>query len=135
MKYLLDTNACVHFLNRHPVVVGNIQKISADDLAVSIVSIAELNFGAYNSTKTQNNIEKIEGFKNIIHTMGITLDVADQFGIIKTYLRARGITVDDFDILIGATAIVNKLTLITNNNKHFVNMPGIIITDWTKEQH
>jgi tRNA(fMet)-specific endonuclease VapC len=133
MKYLLDTNACIHFLNRHPVVVENIQKISVDHIAVSIISIAELNFGAYNSTKIQNNIERIEGFKNIIQTIGITLDIADKFGKIKTYLRTNGVTVDDFDILIGATAIVNKLTLITNNNKHFVNMSEIIITDWTKK--
>jgi tRNA(fMet)-specific endonuclease VapC len=39
--------------------------------------------------------------------------------------------VDDFDILIGATAIVHQLTVITNNTNHFKNMPGIMLADWS----
>jgi tRNA(fMet)-specific endonuclease VapC len=130
MKYLLDTNICVHFLNKNPVVIDKLSQISDENFAVSIISIAELKFGAYNSKKIQSNLGKIENFTNIIQTIGVTSDIADEFGKTKTYLRTHGFIIDDFDILIGVTAIVNKLTLITNNIKHFVNMPEILLDDW-----
>jgi tRNA(fMet)-specific endonuclease VapC len=130
MKYLFDTNTCVHFLNKNPTLIKKIQQIPDDDIAVSIISIAELKFGAYNSKRVQSNLEKIEMFQNIIQTIEITQDIADQFGRLKTYLRTHGITIDDFDILIGAAAITNTLTLITNNGRHFVAMPEITLDDW-----
>jgi tRNA(fMet)-specific endonuclease VapC len=131
MKYLLDTNICVYFLNKNPAVINRLQQIADDDIAVSIISIAELKFGAYNSHKIESNLEKVEHFKNIIQTIGITSDIADQFGRIKTYLRTHGMIVDDFDILIGATAIVHQLTVVTRNTKHFINMPEIMLADWS----
>ena len=131
MKYLLDTNICIYFLNKNPVVINRLQQIPDDDIAVSITSIAELKFGAYNSRKIESNLEKIEYFRNIIQTLGITPDIADKFGQIKTYLRTHGMIVDDFDILIGATAIVYHLTVITNKTNHFINMPEIMLADWS----
>jgi tRNA(fMet)-specific endonuclease VapC len=130
MKYLLDTNTCVHFLNRNPVVCEKLQQVSDEDIGVSIISIAELKFGAYNSQKVKNNLEKILNFTNIVQSIIIDDDIADKFGKTKTYLRAHGFIVDDFDILIGATAVVNNLILVTNNIKHFINIPGIIVEDW-----
>jgi tRNA(fMet)-specific endonuclease VapC len=134
MKYLLDTNICVYFLNKNSTVINRLQPIPDEDIAVSIISIAELKFGAYNSHKIENNLEKIEHFKNIIQPIGVTSDIADKFGQIKTYLRTHGMIVDDFDILIGATAITFHLTLITNNTRHFINMPAIVLDDWSKER-
>jgi tRNA(fMet)-specific endonuclease VapC len=133
MKYLLDTNICVHFLNRNPVVFEKLQQVSDEDIGVSIISIAELKFGAYNSKKIKNNLEKIKSFTNIVQTIRINDDVADKFGETKTYLRSHGFIFDDFDILIGATAIVNNLILVTNNIKHFINISEIILEDWTKK--
>jgi tRNA(fMet)-specific endonuclease VapC len=50
----------------------------------------------------------------------------------KATLRKAGQPVDDFDLLIGATAISNGLTLVTNNVDHLGRMEGIKIEDWTK---
>ena len=47
-------------------------------------------------------------------------------------MRKAGQTVDDFDLLIGATAISNGLILVTNNVDHLGRMEGVKIEDWTK---
>lgn len=41
---------------------------------------------------------------------------------------------DDFDLLIGTTAIFNNLTLVTKNVSDFDRLIGIVIEDWTKLQ-
>lgn len=38
---------------------------------------------------------------------------------------------DDFDLLIGTTAIFNNLTLVTKNVSDFDRLNGIVIEDWT----
>jgi tRNA(fMet)-specific endonuclease VapC len=50
----------------------------------------------------------------------------------KARLRKAGQPLDDFDLLIGATAISNGLTMVTNNVDHLGRMEGIVIEDWTK---
>ena len=50
----------------------------------------------------------------------------------KARLRKAGMVIDDFDLLIGSTAIVHKITLVTNNSAHFKRLKGIEMEDWTK---
>jgi tRNA(fMet)-specific endonuclease VapC len=47
-------------------------------------------------------------------------------------LERIGRRVDDFDLLIGATAIHHGLTLVTNNTKHFQRLNGIKLEDWSR---
>jgi tRNA(fMet)-specific endonuclease VapC len=45
-------------------------------------------------------------------------------------LRKSGILIDDFDILIGATVLVNNLMLVTNNEQHFNRIDGLMLENW-----
>ena len=49
----------------------------------------------------------------------------------KARLRKLGTPIDDFDLLIGATAVTNELIIVTNNTKHFTRIDLIEIEDWT----
>lgn len=40
--------------------------------------------------------------------------------------------VDDFDLLIGTSAIAHDMVLVTNNPKHFERMDGIVVENWTE---
>lgn len=51
----------------------------------------------------------------------------------KARLRKQGIVIDDFDLLIGTTAVAYQLTMVTNNQAHFERLIGIELQDWTKE--
>lgn len=46
-------------------------------------------------------------------------------------LRKQGFLIDDFDILIGCTAIANNMIMVTNNIAHLNRLDNIIIEDWT----
>lgn len=56
----------------------------------------------------------------------------DIFADTKAYLRKVGKMVDDADIFIGATSIANNMVMVTENVRHFENMPGIILENWVK---
>ena len=54
------------------------------------------------------------------------------YGKLKADLEQKGLRLDEFDLLIGATSIVNKVTMVTSNLKHFNRIPGIQLADWAK---
>ena len=107
MKYLLDTDTCIYFLNGDQNVVEKVKCIDDADLAISLITLAELQFGAYNSQRVQQNLERIAFLASIVTVIPLTMDVTEMYAKIKAALRKSGNPVDDFDILIGATAIVN----------------------------
>lgn len=49
----------------------------------------------------------------------------------KARLRKTGLLIDDFDLLIGTTAVAHQLVMVTNNGVHFKRIKGIDIEDWT----
>jgi tRNA(fMet)-specific endonuclease VapC len=130
MKYLLDTDICVYFLNQNKKVVEKLQRLPEKDLAISVITVAELQFGAFNSEQIQNNLKKVEAFQNIIQTIMLTLEITTEYARIKADLRQKGAPIDDFDILIGATALVNGLILVTNNTQHFSRLPNLTLENW-----
>jgi tRNA(fMet)-specific endonuclease VapC len=131
MKYLLDTNICIYFLNQHPKVVARMNQAADDDLGISIVTIAELQFGAYNSQKVEHNLNRITTFRQMVQTTYLTTKITEEYARIKAKLRKAGHNVGNFDILIGATALVNNLTLVTNNTKHFKDISNLSLADWS----
>jgi tRNA(fMet)-specific endonuclease VapC len=55
----------------------------------------------------------------------------DIYAFEKAKLRRKGLLIDDFDILIGATSIVNNMVMVTNNSTHLNRLDNVIIEDWT----
>lgn len=98
---------------------------------ISEITLAELKFGVENSQSKEKNTAALANFLTgvIIIPIFPSLDV---YAKEKARLRKAGQPVDDFDLLIGATAIFNGLTLVTNNVGHLGRMKGIKIEDWTK---
>lgn len=130
MKYLLDTNACIYLLNGNQQLMKKVQEVGAYSLALSYSVLAELYFGAYNSKKVDANLHRIEAFKRNLAILSESDESARLFGKIKANLRAKGNTVDDFDILIASVAVSNDCILITNNTIHFERIEDLKIENW-----
>jgi tRNA(fMet)-specific endonuclease VapC len=64
MKYLLDTNICIYFLNQDKFIVEKMSSISINDMAISIITIAELQYGVFNSNKVKENLRRINFLKD-----------------------------------------------------------------------
>ena len=61
--------------------------------------------------------------------INITLDL---YAKEKSRLRKAGATIDDFDLLIGVTAVTHNLILVTNNTNHFKGINGINLENWAE---
>ena len=134
MQYLLDTNICVFFLRGKLNLDEIIKEKGRENCYISEITVAELRYGAENSENPAKSHKAVDNFLNGISIVPI-------FGCIKKYakekvrLRKIGKPMnDEFDLLIGVTAIENKLTLITDNAKDFERLDGIKIENWFKRK-
>ena len=131
-KYLLDTNIAIFFLKGQFNLFDKIKKVGLSNCFVSEITIAELKYGAEKSMQIEKRRKEVIGFENLFQTIPIYSSL-DVYAIEKARLRKEGQIVDDFDLLIGATAIENNLVMVTNNTRHFKRLKNIIIQDWTVE--
>lgn len=130
MKYLLDTNICVHFLRGKFEMDKTLQIKGLENCYISEITVLELRYGA------ENSADKIKSHKAVdIFLKGIV--IIPIYGSIKKYaeekVRLNKLGKphnDEFDLLIGATAIENKLILVTENTKDFERLEGIEIENW-----
>ena len=131
MKYLLDTNTCIYFLKKSRNVKKRIDEVGLENCAISEITIAELKFGIEKSEK-KHKMNNFKGLQYLINAL-IVLPVITCFDIYakeKVRLQKDGRIIDDFDLLIGATAVVNDLILITNNTKHFERLNNLKFDNW-----
>jgi tRNA(fMet)-specific endonuclease VapC len=131
MKYLLDTNICIHFLRGKFGLINRLQEIGTENFAISEITLAELVFGAENSTNPKKNLELIEIFTNQVVILPI-FNAIYLYGKEKARLRSKGLMMSDFDLLIGCTAVEKDLIIVTENLKEFERISGIVIENWVK---
>lgn len=130
-KYLLDTNICAYFLNGKFHLEEKIDKVGVKNCFVSEITIAELKYGVAKSVHKEKNQKVLETFEAQFDILPI-FPALDVYATEKARLKVKGKILDDFDLLIGAIAIVNNLILVTRNVSDFDRLKGIQIEDWTK---
>lgn len=128
-KYLLDTNICVYFLKGLYNLDKKIEKAETENCFVSEITIAELKFGAENSENQEKNRKTVDEFVSKFTIIPI-FNSLDIYAKEKARLRKKGLPLDDFDLLIGSTAISNNLTLVTRNVSDFERLKEIEIDNW-----
>jgi tRNA(fMet)-specific endonuclease VapC len=133
MNYLLDTNACV-FAIRGKYNMPALLAAKGHQCKISEMSVLELRFGAENSQDPLKSHAVLDAFlKNfaIVPLAGVASLYAQE----KVRLRRMGKPMnDEFDLLIGVTAIYHNLILVTENVSDFQNMKGIQIENWIRRQ-
>ncbi len=129
-NYLLDTSICVFFLRGKLKLDEIIQKKGIENCFISEITVAELRFGAENSDNPNKSNKAVDAFVNGISVLPI-YGAINQYAKEKVRLRKIGKPMnDEFDLLIGCTAVENKLILVTDNIKDFENIKGIKIENW-----
>jgi tRNA(fMet)-specific endonuclease VapC len=132
-QFLLDTNICVHLLKNEYGIKEKIAEVGIKSCFLSEITLAELLYGIENSapTKRKNNIERFDNLCSLFsyRTLPIS-NVLYEFARQKVNVRRIGRPVGEFDLLIGATAIVHGLTLVTRNTKDFEHLNGIRLENW-----
>jgi len=131
-NYILDTNTCIYWLKGREEIRRKIEEVGTDNLRITIITLAELRFGAYNSKKIEDNLRNIDNFLKKIPIIYLSENAADKFGKIKVDLRKSGKVIDDFDILIGAITLQENDILVTNNTEHFKRIEGLTFENWVQ---
>jgi tRNA(fMet)-specific endonuclease VapC len=125
--YLVDTDWIIHYLNGNKGIVEKIESLKRGGLAASVVSVAELYEGIYYSTNPASNEKALNDFLSGVSTLGIEDEVCKVFGKERGRLRQEKKMIGDFDLLIASTCLHHRLTLLTNNRKHYEMVDGLKI--------
>lgn len=128
-KYLLDTCICIHFLQNRPEVVKKIQQIGWDKCCIAEATIGELLCGVRDDGRKARNVNIIESFVSDIEVVPTGLAIRE-YAKQKRVLQSQGRPIEDFDILIGASAIVAKAIMVTENVGHLERLNPIKIENW-----
>ncbi len=128
-KYLLDTNICISLLRGNRKVALKLIEIGEGNCFISVITLHELMFGTYYSKHETQEVPKVEEFVSRFPIVSL-LHSAEEYAIRKTQLRATGIMIDEFDLLIAATAVSGGYILVTDNTKHFQRIKNLKIENW-----
>ena len=130
MQYLLDTNTCIFFLRGKLQLDKIIKEKGRENCFVSEITVAELRYGAENSDNPAKSHKAVDTFLAGLSIIPIYGSIR-QYAKEKVRLRKIGKPIhDEFDLLIGVTAIVNNLIFVTDNIKDFERLEGIKIENW-----
>jgi tRNA(fMet)-specific endonuclease VapC len=126
-SYLLDTVAAVGLLNGNVDVVKLINE--AIEIFIPIIAVGELYFGAENSGRVAENIEKVNGLTQQYAILYSDLETALEYGRIEFLLKRKGRSIPQNDKWIAAIARQNNLTVLTRD-KHFNEVDGLLVQGW-----
>lgn len=109
--------------------VEKFQKEGVEQFVISEITLAELVYGAENSSNPKKNLDIIESFVGQITILPV-FDAIYKYGKEKARLRKSGKMISDFDLLIGCSAVENDLIVVTENISEFERIIGIQIENW-----
>ena len=131
LRYMLDTNTIIDAKNRRPVcVLERLLRHDPSEIAISVITLAELEFGNAKSSNPQRNKLAMMLFLSEIKVLPLDERVAFEYGDIRYKLQKQGIIIGGNDLLIAAHARAFDLTLVTNNTREFSRVNGLKIENW-----
>lgn len=136
MNYLLDTNICIYIIKKQPQeVLEKFNNLSPGNVALSSITLAELNYGIMKSSDPTKNQEALSKFLTPLEILDFDYLATLEYGIIRAYLEKKGTPIGPLDTLIAAHAKSQNLTLVTNNEKEFERIPDLKIENWVNENN
>lgn len=130
---MLDTDICSYIIRERPVrVFERFEALEIDQLCISVVTYAELIYGVEYSSSKKINRSIVDHFVRHLTIIDWDKKAAEHYGDIRAYLQKTGEIIGAMDMMIAAHARSQNMTLVTNNEKHFVRVPKLQVENWTK---
>lgn len=132
MRYMLDTNICIHVIkNRPETVIQNFLKHEPTELCISSITYAELMHGVEKSQDVERNRVAMMLFLSPISILEFDNYAAEEYGKIRADLERKGTPIGPMDMLIAAHARSEGLILVTNNTREFNRVEALPVENWT----
>ena len=135
MIFMLDTDTCI-YIQKHkpPQVLKKFKTLSSDSVCMSAITFAELMNGALKSQRIEHNLSRLNILRKIIHVESFDENASEQYGYIRSNLERKGTIIGSNDLLIAAHALSCGMTLVTNNEREFSRVEGLLIVNWVKAE-
>ena len=131
MKVMLDTNICIYVIKQKPrSVLERFVAFPVGDLGISVITLAELEYGASKSSEPDRNREALEQFVSPLEIAVFDRLATSIYGKIRALLEKRGRPIGSMDLLIAAHALSLNVRLVTNNMREFKRVPGLRVENW-----
>ncbi len=132
MKAMLDTNMCIYLIKKQPQsVLERFAEFPVGEVGISVVTLAELEYGASKSRHPVKNRAALDQFIAPLEVADFDREATVVYGRIRAALEARGRPVGAMDLLIAAHALSLGARLITNNVRELSRVPGLRVENWT----
>ena len=133
MKYLLDTNICIYLIKQKPAhVLDRFRAEAVGDIGISVITVAELQYGVSKSQRPQQNQDALDKFLLPLVMVDFDDAAARLAGNIRAYLEKQGTPIGVYDVLIGSHALALDVTVVTNNIREFERIPGLRLENWAE---
>jgi tRNA(fMet)-specific endonuclease VapC len=131
MRYLLDSNTCIRYLNgRSLPIVRRIKATPPEQIVMCSVVKGELWFGAQRSHDAIKTRAAQDQFFAAFKSLSFDDAAADHYSRIRAALAASGTPIGPNDVMIAAIAITHDLILVTHNTGEFSRVTGLHLEDW-----
>ncbi len=135
--YMLDTDILIYCM-RHPEsgCASTVSEHLGDDLCISVITYAELEYGIENSSRPLQNREAVNKILAGIRILDFDMDAAVHFGRVLAELKKKGLYIGhrDRDKMIVAHARSLGYTLVTDNLKDFADIDGLSLDNWLRDK-
>ena len=133
MKYLLDTNICIYIINKRPAsVLDVIRSKHPEEISISSITAAELNYGAERSQNPHQNRIAVLEFLMPFSLLDFDQRSASYYGKIRKTLEWKGTPIGPMDLLLASQAKAYNLIFITNNIKEFTRINDLCLENWLR---
>lgn len=131
MRLMLDTNICIALIKQKPAnVVRRFNDYLVGDICISSVTLAELRYGVAKSQFQQKNQHALDDFMMPLEVAFFDEAAANMYGVLRASLEKKGTPIGAMDLMIGAHALSENLTIVTNNVREFNRIPNLVVVDW-----
>lgn len=131
LKFLLDTDTCIHVLRGRAGVVNRLAGLSPDEVALSIITVFELDAGAGKSQHPMRERKKVELFLQPLTVLDFGKPAAEAAAQLRGQLEKAGNKIGPYDLLIAAQALASNLILVTRNRNKFSRVPKLQLETWS----
>lgn len=131
MSFLIDTDICSLYLKRPSQLAAKFQQYYGR-LHLPAITVGELRAWTLRRNAPPSRANDLDNLLRVVDVVVVDQAVADRFGAIRALQLDTGTQTPRLDLLIGATALVHNLTLVTHNVKDYANVQGLHIVDWLR---
>jgi tRNA(fMet)-specific endonuclease VapC len=131
VRSLLDTNVLSDFVRGEPGVSARLKSARPDDVAVSSITIMEIEYGlALDPARARRIAPVLDALLGCVRILAFSRADARAAGVVRAALRRRGRPIGPYDVLLAGCAVARGLTLVTSNVKEFARVDGLVVESW-----